>query len=55
MFLNNTTLLVIFVLGVIASFIGFGIRDRNPGVILLGLGFLAMLIAIISKAIEIFG
>lgn len=54
MFLQNTTLLVIFVLGVIASFIGFGIRDRNPGIILLGLGFLAMLIAVISKAIDVF-
>ncbi len=52
---DNNMLLVIFALGVIATFIGFGMRDRNPGIVLLGLGFLAMLSAIVSKAIDIFG
>lgn len=55
MFLNNMTLMVIFVLGVIATFIGMGFRDRNPGMILMGVGFLATLFAIIQKAIATFG
>lgn len=55
MLLNNMTLLVIFVLGVIATFIGMGLRDRNPGIILMGVGFLATLFAIIKKAIDTFG
>ncbi|HLR78722.1 MAG TPA: hypothetical protein VK062_06700 [Burkholderiaceae bacterium] len=55
MFLNNVTLLVIFVLGVIATFIGMGFRDRNPGIILMGIGFLATLYAVVRKAIELFG
>ena len=55
MFFQSTTVLVIFVLGVIALLIGFGLRDRNPGIILLGLGFLATLYAIINKAVEVFG
>lgn len=55
MFLNNITLMVIFVLGIIATFIGMGFRDKNPGVILMGLGFLATMYAIIQKAIETFG
>ena len=54
MFLNNSTLLVIFVLGVIATFIGFGLRERNLGIILLGLGFLATLFALIDKAVSLF-
>lgn len=55
MFLHNSTILVIFLLGVIATFIGFGLRDRNPGVILMGIGFLAALFAVIRKAMELFG
>ncbi|MER1967046.1 hypothetical protein [Castellaniella sp. GW247-6E4] len=55
MFLHNNTILVIFILGVIATFIGFGMRDRNPGIVLLGIGFLAVLYAIIGKAIDVFG
>lgn len=55
MFLNNMTLMVVFVLGIIAIFIGMGFRDRNPGMILMGIGFLATLYAVIQKAIEIFG
>lgn len=55
MFLGNTTLLVIFVLGVIAIFIGTGFRDRNPGIVLMGIGFLGVLVAVIQKSIETFG
>ncbi|MFA7437632.1 hypothetical protein [Castellaniella sp.] len=55
MFFHNNTLLIIFILGVIATFIGFGLRDRNPGIILLGLGFLATLFAVVRKAMELFG
>ncbi|MGB6241903.1 MAG: hypothetical protein WBF69_05410 [Castellaniella sp.] len=55
MFFHNTTLLVIFVLGVIATFFGFGLRDRNPGIILLSLGFLAILFVVVRKAIDITG
>lgn len=55
MFLHSNLLLVIFVLGVIAIFIGFGFRDRNPGIVLLGIGFLITLFVIIRKAIEVFG
>jgi hypothetical protein len=55
MFLHSNLLLVIFVLGVIAIFIGFGFRDRNPGIVLLGIGFLITLFVIIRKAIDVFG
>ncbi|NYT61883.1 hypothetical protein H0A66_06050 [Alcaligenaceae bacterium] len=55
MFFGNTTLLVIFVLGIIFSFIGFGLRDHNPGMVFMGIGFLAVLFAAINKAIEVFG
>ncbi|WP_298015171.1 hypothetical protein [uncultured Castellaniella sp.] len=55
MFLHSNLLLVIFVLGVIAIFIGFGFRDRNPGIVLLGTGFLITLFVIIRKAIDVFG
>ena len=55
MFFHNTNLLIIFVLGTILCFIGLGFKDRNPGIILMGLGFLAALYAIIRKAIELFG
>ena len=55
MFLNNITLLLIFVVGVIAFIIGMGFRDRNPGFVLMGIGFLATLFAVVRKAIELFG
>jgi lipopolysaccharide export LptBFGC system permease protein LptF len=55
MFFGNTTLLVIFVLGVIALFVGMGFRDRNPGIVLMGIGLLGVLVAVIQKAIETFG
>lgn len=55
MFFQNTTLMVVFVVGVVLLIIGFGLRDRNPGLILLGIGFLAVVYAAVRKAIEIFG
>lgn len=55
MLLTNTGLIIVFVAGVIFSIIGFGFRDRNPGLALLGLGFLAVLFAFINKAYDIFG
>lgn len=55
MFLHNTTLLISFVIGVILTLIGFGFRDRNPGVILMGIGFLAVLYAAVTKALQTFG
>lgn len=54
MFFGNTELLVTFVIGMILMLIGFGFRDRNPGMILLGLGFLATIFVLIKKAIELF-
>lgn len=55
MFLHNDTLLVIFIVGVILTIVGFGLRDRNPGLVLLGVGFLATLFVVIRKAAEWFG
>lgn len=54
MFFGNITLLVIFVAGIILLLIGYGFRDRNPGLILLGTGFLATLFVLIKKAIDLF-
>lgn len=54
MLLSNS-LLAMVVLGVIAIFIGMGFRDHNPGILLTGVGFLAVLIALIWKAIDTFG
>ena len=55
MFFGNNTIMVAFVVGVVLMFIGVGFRDRNPGMVLLGIGFLAVLYALIRKAIEILG
>ncbi|CAM5197420.1 putative protein OS=Castellaniella defragrans OX=75697 GN=HNR28_001171 PE=4 SV=1 [Castellaniella denitrificans] len=55
MFFHSNLLLVLFILGIIAMFIGFGFRDRNPGIILLGTGFLVALFVIIRKAVDVFG
>lgn len=55
MFFHSNTILVIFILGMIATFIGFGLRDRNLGITLLGLGLLAALFAVINKAASLFG
>lgn len=54
MFFHNNTILVVFIVGVILLIIGVGFRDRNPGMILLGIGFLATLYAVVQKAIELF-
>lgn len=55
MFLHNDTLLVLFIIGVILTIVGFGLRDRNPGLVLLGVGFLVTLFVVIKKAAEWFG
>lgn len=55
MFFHNTYLLLIVVVGIIVAFIGFGLRDRNLGLALLGVGFLAVVYAVVKKAIELFG
>ncbi len=47
--------LVVLVLGVILSMIGFGLRAHDGGVVLIGLGFLAALGAVVYKAIITFG
>lgn len=54
MFFHNNTVLIVFVIGVILLIIGFGLRDRNPGMVLLGIGLLATLYAAVQKAIELF-
>ncbi len=55
MFFGNNTIMIAFVVGVVLMFIGVGFRDKNPGMVLLGIGFLAVLYALIRKAIEILG
>lgn len=55
MFLNNVTLMIMFVLGVIVALIGMGFRDKNPGMILMGIGFLTALFAVVKKVMEVFG
>lgn len=54
MLFGNMTLLIILVAGIICSIIGFGFRDRNPGLALLGIGFLCVLFALVNKAFDIF-
>lgn len=54
MFFSNTTFLVVFVIGMILMIIGFGFRDRNLGMVLLGVSFLAVLAVSIKKAIDLF-
>lgn len=54
MFFNDMTFLVIFVIGMILMIIGFGFRDRNLGIVLLGVSFLAVLAVSIKKAIDLF-
>jgi len=53
--ITNNYVLVLVVASIILMVIGFGFRDRNPGLILLGSGFLIALYLIVQKAIEIFG
>jgi Na+/phosphate symporter len=55
MFFGNNTIMVAFVAGVVLIFIGVGWRDKNPGMVLLGIGFLAVLYALVRKAMELFG
>lgn len=44
----------VLVLGFLLSIIGFGLRTRNVGVVLMGMGFLAALGAVAYKAIVTF-
>ncbi len=37
MFFGNMWPLAIAVVGIILCFIGFGLRDRNPGLVLMGI------------------
>ena len=53
--ITNNYVLVLIVASIILMVIGFGLRDRNPGLILLGSGFLIALYLIVQKAIEVFG
>lgn len=53
--ITNNYVLVLVVASIILMVIGFGFRDRNPGLILLGSGFLIALYLIVQKAIEVFG
>jgi hypothetical protein len=55
MFLHNQTLLILFILGVILTIVGFGFRDRNPGLVLLGMGFMVTLYVVVNKAAQWFG
>jgi len=55
MFLSESPLLFFFILGVIISLIGIGLKDHNPGVVTMGVGLLIMIYVIIQKAIEVFG
>lgn len=54
MFFGNNTVLIVFIIGILLLIIGVGFRDRNPGMILLGIGLLATLYAVVQKAIELF-
>lgn len=49
------TWLLIVVLGIVIGVLGFGLRSRNGGLILIGVGFLVALGAIVYKAILTFG
>lgn len=51
----SNTLLVIVVLGVLLTLVGFGLRDRNLGLVLAGIGLIAALAGAVYKAIEVFG
>lgn len=55
MFFGTMWPLAVAVVGIILCFIGFGLRDRNPGLVLMGIGLLAVLYAVFNKAKEFFG
>ncbi|CAB3651006.1 hypothetical protein [Achromobacter piechaudii] len=47
---NTNTMLIIIVTGVAMMLIGFGLRDRNIGMGLMGLGLITAIGSIIYKA-----
>ncbi|MFA5703126.1 MAG: hypothetical protein WC982_06345 [Advenella sp.] len=55
MVFSDVPLHLIFVLGIIIVFIGIGLKDHNPGIVVMGLGLIIMIFVIIQKAIEVFG
>ncbi|CAM4173268.1 hypothetical protein [Kerstersia similis] len=48
--MTNGTLLIIFVASLIIFIFGFGLRDRNAGLALLGISLMGVLFASIYKA-----
>ena len=55
MIFSAVPLHLIFVLGIIIVFIGIGLKDHNPGIVVMGLGLIIMIFVIIQKAIAVFG
>ncbi len=55
MLFSDIPLHLIFVLGIIVVFIGIGLKDHNPGIVVMGLGLIVMIYVIIQKAIQVFG
>ncbi len=55
MFFGNNTILIAVVFGALLAFLGFGLRNRDGGVILIGIGLLIALGTLIYRAIEVFG
>ncbi len=51
LFFNTNTLMVIVVTGVALMLVGFGFRDRNFGLVLMGVGLITAIISIIYTAI----
>jgi hypothetical protein len=47
---SNNTMLIIVVTGVALMLVGFGLRDRNLGMGLMGLGLIAAIGSILYKA-----
>ena len=50
MYESNNTMLIIVAAGVAIMVLGFGLRDRNLGMALMGVGLLAALGAVMYKA-----
>ncbi|MDY0271575.1 MAG: hypothetical protein RBR37_03575 [Advenella sp.] len=55
MFFSDIPLHLIFLLGIIVVFIGIGLKDHNPGIVVMGLGLIVLIYVVIQKAIEVFG
>lgn len=48
-------LYTLFLSSALLSFIGIGLKDHNPGIVVMGLGLIIMIFVILRKAIEVFG